>query len=186
MEVDPWDQSVLVDDVLELAVSEKDELLRSCINLLGHVGLLGRIRSLGAGLTLAQDLSQLLDAVGLLNLSDNAVALLDKVADDLLQETHAGVLASVSEVVQVVLELLGGGVGHANVDQTRLKVNKFWSVRISFNFSERLTMILSIIALFPLILRFCRAKLRIWMADSQLPSARNCSDYFKAVSGVTY
>ena len=103
MEVDPWDQSVLVNDILELAVSEKDELLRSRIDLLGHVGLLGRIRSLGAGLTLAQDLSQLLDAVGLLNLSDNAVALLDKVADDLLQETHASVLASVSEVVQVVL-----------------------------------------------------------------------------------
>ena len=38
-------------------------------------------------------------------------------------------LAHVSEVVQVILELLCGVVGHADIDKVRLKCNKFWRVR---------------------------------------------------------
>jgi len=48
VEVDPWNQSILVDNILELTVGEEDELLRRSVNLLGHVGLLSRISSLGS------------------------------------------------------------------------------------------------------------------------------------------
>ena len=47
-------------------------------------------------------------------------------------------------------------------------------------------MMRSSMELLPLILRFWRAALRIWIAAGQLPSPRNYSDCFKAVSGVTY
>jgi len=108
VEVDPWNKNVLVDDILELTVSEKDELLRCRVDLLSYVSLLSCVGSLGAGFTLTQDLLQLINAFGLFDLADDLVALFDQVADDLLQETHASVLARVPEVVQVVLELLGG------------------------------------------------------------------------------
>ena len=120
VEIDPWNQSILVDNILELTVGEEDELLRRSVNLLGHVGLLSRISSLGSRLTLAQDLGQLLNAIGLLDLANDAVALLNQVTNDLLKQAHARVLARVPKVVQVIFELLGGRVGHANVDQTRL------------------------------------------------------------------
>ena len=120
VEIDPWNQSILVDNILELTVGEEDELLRRSVNLLGHVGLLSRISSLGSRLTLAQDLGQLLNAIGLLDLANDAVALLNQVTNDLLKQAHTRVLARVPKVVQVIFELLGGRVGHANVDQTRL------------------------------------------------------------------
>lgn len=48
VEVDPWNQSILVDNILKLTIGEEDELLRGSVNLLGHVGLLSRISSLGS------------------------------------------------------------------------------------------------------------------------------------------
>ena len=81
VEVDPRDQPVLVDDVFKVAVSEQDELVRRCVNLLGHVGLLSRVRGLRPGLALAQDLGELLHTVGLLDAADDTVVLPDQVAN---------------------------------------------------------------------------------------------------------
>ena len=184
VEVDLGDNFILLNDVLQLAVCEQDELFGRRVDLLRHVRLLGRVSGLWAGLALTEDLGQLVDALGLLDLADDAVALLDQVADDLLEEAHARMLARVSEVVQVVLQLLRRAVVNANVDQFCLKA--IWSVKIKLQRVMRLTIILSIIELLPLILRFCRARLRIWTAACQSPLARNCSDCFSAVSGVTY
>ena len=128
VEVDLWDHFVLLDDVLQLTVREKDELFGRRVDLLRHVRLLSRVCSLRTGLALAEYLSQLINAFGLLNLAYNAVALLDQVADDLLEEAHARMLARVPEVVQVVLQLLSCAVVNANVDQFRL--NAIWSVKI--------------------------------------------------------
>ena len=40
VELDPWDKTVLVNDVLNLAVGEEEKLIRGGIDLLSHVGLL--------------------------------------------------------------------------------------------------------------------------------------------------
>ena len=120
-EVDSWDKTVLIDDLVEVTVGEKEELLRGCVNLLSNVSLLGGFSALWAAFALTKDLGKLLNAIRLLDALDDAIALLDQVGDHGLQEAHAGVLADVSEVVQVVLKGLGGVVGHANVDQISLK-----------------------------------------------------------------
>ena len=88
---------------------------------MGHVGLLGRVRGLRPGLALAQDLGELLDTVGLLDAADDTVVLPDQVADHRLKQAHRCVLASVPEVIQVVLQLLRGVVSHADVYQVRLQ-----------------------------------------------------------------
>jgi len=122
-EVDSWDQTVLVDDLLKVAVGEQKELLGSGIDFLRNISLLGRISGFGTAFTLTKDFSQLLNTIGLLDAANNTIALLDKVGNDRLKEAHAGVLTDVSEMVQVIFEGLGGVVGHANVDQIGLIAN---------------------------------------------------------------
>lgn len=48
MEVDLWDQSLLVNDLIEVTVGHKDKLLRGGIDLLGNVLLLGVLRGVTA------------------------------------------------------------------------------------------------------------------------------------------
>ena len=124
MKVDLGNELVLFNDIIQLAVGEKNQLLWCCIDLLSHICLLCRVCCLGAGLTLAQDLGKLLDAFSLLNLLHNAVAFLDQIGDDLFKQAHAGVLAGVSELVQVVLEVGSCTIVQANVNQTGLKYSK--------------------------------------------------------------
>mgnify|MGYP001626732568 CR=1 FL=1 len=99
VELDPWDKTVLVNDVLDLAVGEKQKLIRGGIDLLGHVGLLRRIGGFGARVSLVDNVCQFLNAVRLLDLSHDLVILLDQVADHRLKQTHRGVLAGVSEMI---------------------------------------------------------------------------------------
>lgn len=89
MEVNLWDQLILVNDILKLTVGQKDQLFRSRVDLLRHICLLCRVRGLWTRLTLTQDLGQFLDAICRLNRLHNAIALLDQVVDDLLEKSHA-------------------------------------------------------------------------------------------------
>ena len=82
VEVNPGDQSVLIDDILEVAVRQKQQLLGSGIDLLGDVCLLSRVRRLWARLALSEDLDELLSAVSLLDAAHDSVALLYQVSDD--------------------------------------------------------------------------------------------------------
>ncbi len=127
VELNPWNKTVLVNDVLNLAVSEEKKLIGGGIDLLSHVGLLRRIGGFGTRVSLVDDVCQFLNAVRLLDLSHDLVVLLDQVADHRLKQTHRGVLAGVSEMVQIVLELLSGVIGDADIDQSVL--SKLWRVR---------------------------------------------------------
>jgi len=121
VEVDAWDQTVLVNDFLQVTVGQKDKLLVGSLVLLSDVVTV--VGCLWAGLALTKDLGELLNTFSLLNVSDDAIVLLDEVADDGLEQTHAGVLAGVPEVVQIVFQVADCVVSHADVDQSCL--NKF-------------------------------------------------------------
>lgn len=117
VEVDARDQTVFVNDLLELAVGEKKELLGGSVHLLSNVGLLGVVYAFRAGLTLIENLGELLRTIRLLDLLDDSVVLLNKMIDDGLEEMHRLMLRHVPEVHQVVLQLLGCIVCDANIDQ---------------------------------------------------------------------
>lgn len=117
VEVDARDQTVFVNDLLELAVGEKKELFGGSVHLLSNVGLLGVVYAFRAGLTLIENLGELLRTIRLLDLLDDSVVLLNKMIDDGLEEMHRLMLRHVPEVHQVVLQLLGCIVCDANIDQ---------------------------------------------------------------------
>lgn len=71
VEVDARDQTVFVNDLLELAVGEKKELFGGSVHLLSNVGLLGVIYAFRAGLTLIENLGELLRTIRLLDLLDD-------------------------------------------------------------------------------------------------------------------
>ena len=48
VEVDPWDQPLLVNDLLKVTISQQDQLFRSRFDLLCSCGLLGLVYSLWA------------------------------------------------------------------------------------------------------------------------------------------
>lgn len=123
VEVDARNQTVFVNDLLELAVGEKKELFGGSVHLLSNVGLLGVVYAFRAGLTLIENLGELLRTIRLLDLLDDSVVLLNKMIDDGLEEMHRLMLRHVPEVHQVVLQLLGCIVCDANIDQVCLKVH---------------------------------------------------------------
>lgn len=82
VEVDLWDQSLLVDDLIEVTVGHKDELLRGGIDFLSNILLLGVVRGVRTTLTLGQDGDEFVCAILLLNLLDDLVVFLDEVVDD--------------------------------------------------------------------------------------------------------
>ena len=82
MEVNLWNETILIDDIIELTVSEEQELLRGGVHLLGNICLLGILDTLRSRLALIEDLCELLNAISLLNLLHNCVVLLDQVVHD--------------------------------------------------------------------------------------------------------
>ena len=130
VEVNPGDQTVLVNDTLKITVGEKEQLLWSGVDLLSDVGLLCRVSRLGARLTLSKDLDEFISAIALLDTTDDTVTLLYQVDDYGLEQAHACMLACVSKMAQVVLQLLGRVIGNADIDQTCLYAKG--SVRIFF------------------------------------------------------
>ena len=80
-EVDSWDKTVLIDDLVEVTIGEKEELLRGCVNFLSNISLLGGFSTLWAAFALTKDLGKLLNAIRLLDALDDAIALLDQVGD---------------------------------------------------------------------------------------------------------
>lgn len=86
--------------------------------------MLSRVSGIGAGIPLVYDFGQFLNAVRLLDLSDDLVVFLDEVANHRLQQAHRGVLARVSEMVQVVLELLCSIVSNTDFNQGVLKAGE--------------------------------------------------------------
>lgn len=117
VEVDARNQTVFVNDLLELAVGEKKELFGGSVHLLSNVGLLGVVYAFRTGLTLIENLGEFLRTIRLLDLLDDSVVLLNKMIDDGLEEMHRLMLRHVPEVHQVVLQLLGCIVCDANIDQ---------------------------------------------------------------------
>lgn len=130
VEVNPGDQTVLVNDTLKITVGEEEQLLWGGVDLLSDVGLLCRVSRLGAGLTLSKDLDEFISAIALLDATDDTVALFDQVDDYGLEQAHACMLACVSEMAQVVLQLLGRVICNADIDQACLYAKG--SVRIFF------------------------------------------------------
>ena len=121
MEVNLWNETILVDDIVELAVCQEQELFGSGIHFLGHICLLGILDTVRSRLALIEDLSELLNTISLLDLLHDTIVLLDQMVDDGLEQAHRLVLSHVSKVHQVVLELLGGIVGDTDVNQSSLK-----------------------------------------------------------------
>ena len=82
MEVNLWNETILVDNIIKLAVSEEQELFRGGVHLLGNICLLGILDTLWSRLALIEDLCELLNAISLLDLLHNRVVLLDQVVHD--------------------------------------------------------------------------------------------------------
>ena len=82
MEVNLWNETILVDDIVELAISQEQELFRSGVHFLGHICLLGILDTVRSRLALVEDLSELLNTISLLDLLHNRVVLLDQVVHD--------------------------------------------------------------------------------------------------------